>query len=130
MALEFIGLNIELVGIGIMKAEIKRMLSPITTERIQRMLIDQKVIITSGRFMIGGKDNFSIKINVKKGVEKPTDEVKRGEIVYDASTDSLLIALKSGKTKIKYSKMGQIKEGLELLEKIDRTVNIKISLLT
>lgn len=126
MAVEFIGLNIELIGIGVMKAEIKRMLSPITAERIQRMLIDQKVITTSGRFLVGGKDYFSIRMNIKKGIEKPTDDVKRGEIVYDASTDSLLIVLKSGKTKIKYSKMGQLKDGLELLEKIDRTINIKI----
>jgi hypothetical protein len=128
MSVEIIAINIELVGIGSIKAEIKRMLSPITTERIHRTLINEKIITTSGRFLIGNKDYFTIKLNLKKGVEKPTDELKRGEMVYDAATDSLFIALKAGKTKTKYSKLGEIKSGLELLEKAERTVSIKITL--
>jgi hypothetical protein len=118
-------IGIEIVGIGKSTAKIERIYSPITTERLTKAL----PINALGRFFIGGRDFFMIPIGIKKGAEKPVYEVEKGDLVYEASSDSLMICLNSCKTKTKVGRLGKIVSGLDLFEKIQRSNTIKLTLI-
>jgi len=124
MASEFYNIKLELIGIGVVAGKIERILSPLTIQRFIRKI----PMSALGRFFIGGKNYFMIPIGVKKGLEKPTDTVSKGNIVYEADSDSMMICLLDGKTRMKVSKMGTIENGLELFSKIQRSNSVKISL--
>ena len=125
MAVERYKIKIELIGIGDLSVEIERIYSPITTERLTKKI----PFSARGRFFIGGKDYFMIPVGIKKGIEKPKDSVKKGALVYEPGSDSLMICLKEGKTKMKVSLLGEITGGLEHFDKIKRSNGVKISFL-
>ncbi|MHA1729080.1 MAG: cyclophilin-like fold protein [Promethearchaeota archaeon] len=118
-------IRIELIGIGYLTAEIERILSPITTER----LIKKIPYSSSGRFFIGGKDFFTIPVGIKRGEEKAVKDVEKGDLVYDPSSDSLMICLKTGKSRMKINRLGKITSGLEHFEKVQRSNGVKISMI-
>jgi len=114
----------EIVGIGKATAKIDRILSPITTERLTKAL----PINALGRFFIGGRDFFMVPIGIKKGAEKPVNEAEKGDLLYEASSDSLMICLTSGKTKMKVGRLGKVISGLDVFEKIQRSNTVKNTL--
>jgi len=123
MSSETYNINFELIGIGNVQANIMRILSPLTIQRF----ISKIPMSALGRFFIGGRDYFMIPIGVKKGLEKQINSVSKGDIVYEADSDSLMVCLVDGTTKMNVSKMGIITGGLELFEKIKRSNSVKIS---
>lgn len=126
MAVERYHIKIELIGgIGVLLAEIERIHSPITIERLTKKI----PFSARGRFFIGGKDYFMIPVKIKKGNEKPKISVKKGNLVYEPSSDSLMICLKEGNTprNLKVSLLGEITEGLEHFDKVKRSNGVKIS---
>lgn len=123
MAVETYKIKIELIRIGDLFVEIERIHSPITVERLTKKI----PFSASGRFLIGGKDFFMIPIGIKKGIEKPKDSVHKGDLVYEPSSDSLMICLREGKTRMKVSFLGQITGGMEHFDKVKRSNGVKIS---
>lgn len=120
MALEPLEILIKLVDHGFLIAKIDRVLSPITTERLTRKLMQSNLLKTSGRYFVGGKKYFMIRVNIKKGTEKATNELSKGDIAYDPSSDSLLISLVDGKTRMKVNKLGVITRGMDKFDSIER----------
>ncbi|MCP4762254.1 MAG: hypothetical protein GY870_10775 [archaeon] len=116
-------MKFDFIGIGTLTAEIERLISPITAQRF----INNIPIKAQGRYFIGGKDFFMIPIGIKKNIESPTDILEKGEIAYEASSDSLMICLNSGKTMMNISKMGKVTSGLDIFEKIGRNNGVKIT---
>lgn len=125
MVLEGYKIKIELVQIGVAEGELIRIHSPITIERLVKKL----PLTGSGRFFIGSKTLFMIPVGIKKGAERPTNDVKKGDIVYEQSSDSIIICLANEKTRMKVSKIGRITKGLELFSKINRSNGVKISII-
>lgn len=128
MSVETVELLIKLVDHGILIAEIDRVLSPITTERLSRKLTQSNIIRTSARYYPGGKDYLMIRVNIKKGIEKPTEELNKGDFAYDPASDSLIISLKDGKTKMKVNKLGTITRGLEKIDTVERGCGVLLKL--
>ncbi len=122
MAIETYKIKIELIRIGDLFVEIERIYSPITTERLTKKI----PFSARGRFFID-RDYFMIPVRIKKGMEKPKDSVHKGDLVYEPSSDSLMICLKEGKTKMKVNFLGEITEGLEHFDKVKRSNGVKIS---
>ncbi|MHA1339529.1 MAG: hypothetical protein ACTSRZ_05230 [Promethearchaeota archaeon] len=128
MAEEKIFLQVELPNIGEIVLELKKILSPITIERIIRILKQEKEIKSICRYFIGTKDIMMIKINIHKELERPVSEMKQRDVAYEAITDSFLIALKDSKPRSQVSILGRVVKGFELFEKIPRSIGCKITL--
>ena len=120
-------IKLELADAGEIQAELTRILSPITISRLIKEIFENKQIITRGRFFIGGRKYFMISLNIKKGAEKAVNELSKGDVAYDPSSDSLMIALVDGKTRMKVNKLGCVISGLEVLEKVQRGCGVKIT---
>ena len=123
MAIEHYELIIEFIGVDSCVGILERIKAPLTIERISRKIPFK----ASGRFYIGGRNYFMIPIGIKKGLEKnPTDEVDKGDLVYEPNSDSIFICMISGKTGMKVTKIGKITENLSVLEKIQKYSPVSI----
>ncbi|MBN2157367.1 MAG: hypothetical protein JW776_15080 [Candidatus Lokiarchaeota archaeon] len=124
MAIESYELEFEFIGLDSCFGSLERIKAPLTIERISRKIPFK----ASGRFYIGGRDYFMIPLGIKKGLEHPTDTVEKGDIFYEANSDSLFICLKAGSVGMAVTKLGKIVENLEVLNKISKysPVNIKL----
>ena len=118
-------LIIELVDYGRMLIDIRRVSSPITTEK----LLTKFPMRSFGRYYAGsGKDYFVIQVDVKKGAEKPSHgPFEVGEVVYEPNSDAIMICLKEGETKMVVSKLGKVIKGLGLFDKIERSCRTKMA---
>ena len=124
MAIETYELEFEFLGLDSCYGYLERIKAPLTIERISRKL----PIKASGRFYFGGRDYFMIPIGIKKGLERPTEDVEEGDLVYESNSDSIFICLKPGKMSMKVTKLGKITENLDAAKKIQKysPVSVKI----
>ena len=110
-------LRFEFLGLDSCFGYLERIKAPLTIERISRKFPSFKA---SGRFYFGGKDYFMIPVGIKKGLERPTEEVEEGDLVYEPNSDSIFICLKPGKMSMKVTKLGKITENLEAAKKLQK----------
>ena len=118
-------LEIEVINLGKIIIELERTKEPITIGRIIKKL----PLNISGRFYFGGRDYFMIPIGIKKSVERKTSEVHKGEVLYDASSDSLVISLKDGESPFSLISIGRVTKGIENFEKIAKRAPLNIKLM-
>jgi len=128
MAEEKVILEIEFPNVGIIELELKKILSPLTIEKIIKLLYSNKEIKTMARYYIKAKDIYMIKINLQKEAERPVFEMKKGEVAYEPLTDSILIALNQCKLNSKISILGKIIKGNEILERLPQSTGCKIKM--
>ncbi len=119
-----IPIKIELYGIGTLKGQIKRHLSPFSADAI----INKMPIILRGRFSFGSKKYWTLPgIKIYKGLNnKSVSEVKEGDIVYNPKTDELIIIIEALEMSNKVNIVGKVMSNLELLLKARNGLNTKI----
>ena len=116
MAIESYNIEFEFLGLDSCFGELERIKAPLTIERISRTIPFK----ASGRFYFGGRDYFMIPLGIKKGLERPTEEVEEGDLVYEPNSDSIFICLKPGKMSMKVTELGKITENLEAAKKLQK----------
>lgn len=106
-----IPIKITVVGKGVAKAELNRLTAPLTVEEIvKRLPINTRVSPAMGF--------ISILVNMKRGVEKPIDQVEAGTIAYWPRGDAICIYPKDFKPYGSVNNVGEILEGLELFDEV------------
>jgi hypothetical protein len=120
-----VNLDIELFGIGIMKAEIIRHIAPLTAD----IIIEKLPINKRGRFGFGGKKYWTLPgMEIYKGPnQKSLKEVERGDIIYNPKTDELIILIENFLMPNKVNKVGKVNSNLELLLEARNGLNTRIS---
>jgi hypothetical protein len=106
-------LRIEIVGKGLMEAEIVRHLSPATfTHIVAKLPLQGRINRYNDRFIY-------IITNISLGVEKGRNEFKRGDIAFLAMNGSLCFFLKDMKLARPMNPLGKISKGIEVFNKIN-----------
>lgn len=120
-----IPIKIDLFGIGTIKGVIIRHLAPLSADAILKKM----PFILRGRFSFGSKSYWTLPgLGIFKGLHtKSTNQVDKGDIVYNPKTDELLIVLKNFELPNKINKIGVIKENLEFIFKATNGLNTKLS---
>ncbi|TXT61025.1 MAG: hypothetical protein BAJALOKI3v1_830015 [Promethearchaeota archaeon] len=119
-----IPIKIQLFGIGVLKGEIIRHLSPLTSDAI----LDKLPLVLRGRFSFGSKKYWTLPgVEIYKGLnERANKESEKGDIVYNPKTDELIFALEDQVFPNKMNKVGEIQENLDLILKARNGLNTKI----
>jgi hypothetical protein len=117
-------MGIKLAGIGVVRVEIQRILSPMTVEALMRT----SPITSRGRPFLGNKNLYMISdLNLKVGIEKGKNEMEKGDIAYFAQQDALLIALESSKTPAAVNIVGRVTKDLELFAQAPKGTGVTIA---
>ena len=117
-------MGIKLAGIGIVRAEIQRIFSPMTVEALMRA----SPITSRGRPFLGNKNLYMISdLNLKVGIEKGKNEMEKGEIAYFAQQDAMLIALEDAKTPAAVNIIGRVTKDIELFAQAPKGTGITIA---
>ncbi len=117
-------IKIELFGIGALKGKIIRHLAPLSADAI----IDKMPIILRGRFSFGPKKYWTLPgLGIFKGPNtKSTNNVEKGDIIYNPKTDELIIIIENLEMPNKVNKIGKVDANIELLLKARNGLNTKI----
>ena len=106
-----IPIKITVVNKGESKGYLNRLTAPLTVETILQMLpINSRTSPAMG--------HVSILLGIKRGVEKPVERVKAGTIAYWPRGDALTIYPKDTRPYSAVNKIGEIKESLELFNRL------------
>ena len=106
-----IPIKITVVDKGESKGYLNRLTAPLTVETILQMLpINSRTSPAMG--------HVSILLGIKRGVEKPVERVKAGTIAYWPRGDALTIYPKDTRPYSVVNKIGEIKENLELFNRL------------
>ncbi len=119
-----IPIKIELFGIGTIEGNIIRHIAPLTADAI----IDKLPIVLRGRFSFGSKKYWTLPgVEIYKGTNpKSTDNVKKGDILYNPKTDELIIVLEDIEMMNKVNIIGKVDTNLEILLEARNGLNTKI----
>ena len=117
-------INIQLYGIGILKAIMIRHIAPFTADAV----LDKLPIILRGRFSFKSKRYWTIPdVKIFKGLnQSATKELIKGDIVYNPKTDEIMIILDSQVFPNKVNKIGEVLNNLDLVQKAINGLNTKI----
>jgi hypothetical protein len=110
-SLSKIPIKITLIGIGDAKAELNRLTAPLTVGAVlKRLPINARVSPAIGC--------VSVLIGLKRGSEKPKNNVKAGSIAYWPKGDSICIYPNDHKPYSAVNIIGKILVGLEIFQKV------------
>jgi len=120
-----IPIKIDLFGIGIIEGNIIRYIAPLTADAI----IDKLPLVLRGRFSFGSKKYWTLPgVEIYKGPNsKSTDNVEKGDILYNPKTDELIIALEDIEMTNKVNKIGKVDTNLDILLEARNGLNTKFS---
>ncbi len=120
-----IPIKIDLFGIGIIEGNIIRYIAPLTADAI----IDKLPLVLRGRFSFGSKKYWTLPgVEIYKGPNsKSTDNVEKGDILYNPKTDELIIALEDIEMANKVNKIGKVDTNLDILLEARNGLNTKFS---
>ena len=120
-----IPIKIDLFGIGIIEGNIIRYIAPLTADAI----IDKLPLVLRGRFSFGSKKYWTLPgVEIYKGPNsKSTDNVEKGDILYNPKTDELIIALEDIEMANKVNKIGKVDTNLDILLEASNGLNTKFS---
>jgi hypothetical protein len=120
-----IPIKIDLFGIGTLDGNIIRHIAPHTADAI----IDKLPLVLRGRFSFGSKKYWTLPgMEIYKGPNpKSSNNVEKGDILYNPKTDELFIALESIEMVNKVNKIGKVDTNLEILFQARNGLNTKIS---
>jgi len=120
-----IPIKIDLFGIGIIEGNIIRYIAPLTADAI----IDKLPLVLRGRFSFGSKKYWTLPgVEIYKGPNsKSTDNVEKGDILYNPKTDELIIALEDLEMANKVNKIGKVDTNLDILLEARNGLNTKFS---
>ena len=104
-----IPIKIKIVDKGVARGYLNRLTAPLTVETILQLL----PLNTRTSPAIG---HTSVLLGIKRGIEKPVNEVKRGTIAYWPRGDSLTIYTQDLKPYGQVNKIGEVEENLELFK--------------
>ena len=106
-----IPIKITVVDKGTAKGYLNRLTAPLTVEVILNLLpINSRTAPAMG--------HISVLLGIKRGTEKPVNEVEAGTIAYWPRGDALTIYPKDAKPYGPVNKIGEIEENLELFKKL------------
>ena len=106
-----IPIKITVVDKGTAKGYLNRLTAPLTVEVILNLLpINSRTAPAMG--------HISVLLGIKRGTEKPVNEVEAGTIAYWPRVDALTIYPKDAKPYGPVNKIGEIEENLELFKKL------------
>lgn len=108
-SLSKIPIKITVIDRGEAKGHLNRLTAPLTVQEILKILPLNTRTSPAMGFV-------SIIVGVKRGAEKPVDEVKAGTIGYWPRGDAITIYPKDMKPYGPVNKIGVVEEGLELFE--------------
>lgn len=106
-SLSKIPIKITLIDKGVATGYLNRLTAPLTVQEILKFLPLNTRTSPAMGFV-------SIIVGIKRGVEKPVDEVKAGTIGYWPRGDAITIYPKDMKSYGPVNKIGVVEEGLEL----------------
>ncbi|MBY8982325.1 MAG: hypothetical protein KGD57_05210 [Candidatus Lokiarchaeota archaeon] len=117
-------IDIQLFGIGILKALIIRHIAPFSADAI----LDKLPLGLRGRFSFGSKKYWTLPgVEIYKGLNQSAiKELEKGDIVYNPKTDELMIILENQEFANKVNKIGEVKNNLDLILKARNGLNMKI----
>ena len=120
-----IPIKIDLFGIGIIEGNIIRYIAPLTADAI----IDKLPLVLRGRSSFGSKKYWTLPgVEIYKGPNsKSTDNVEKGDILYNPKTDELIIALEDIEMTNKVNKIGKVDTNLDILLEARNGLNTKFS---
>ncbi|MEM3503407.1 MAG: cyclophilin-like fold protein, partial [Nitrososphaeria archaeon] len=72
------------------------------------------------------KDTIVMPFNIVVGKEKARDKYKRGDVVYSPQDGAIIIFLQDTVPSRAYNIIGEVEEGMELLDSIKYAESIKI----
>jgi hypothetical protein len=104
-----IPIKITIVDKGVARGYLNRLTAPLTVETILQLL----PLNTRTSPAIG---HTSVLLGIKRGIEKPVNEVKTGTIAYWPRGDSLTIYTQDTKPYGPVNKIGEVEENLELFK--------------
>ena len=106
-----IPIKITVVDKGTAKGYLNRLTAPLTVEVILNLLpINSRIAPAMG--------HISVLLGIKRGTEKPVNEVEAGTIAYWPRGDALTIYPKDAKPYGPVNKIGEIEENLELFKRL------------
>ncbi|MBD3172398.1 hypothetical protein GF326_07995 [Candidatus Bathyarchaeota archaeon] len=106
-----IPIKITVVDKGTAKGYLNRLTAPLTVEVILNLLpINSRTAPAMG--------HISVLLGIKRGTEKPVNEVEAGTIAYWPRGDALTIYPKDTKPYGPVNKIGEIEENLELFKRL------------
>ncbi|MEM3404059.1 MAG: cyclophilin-like fold protein [Nitrososphaeria archaeon] len=111
--------RITIIGRGEVIASMYRHLSPSTLLRINRVIPFETHIVRQNNMVI-------MPINVVSGKEKIREEFKKGEIAFSPQESAIVIFLEDSRVTRKYSILGEVETGLELLNVIVHSETVKV----
>lgn len=85
-----------------------RYLSPLTSERIAMSLPLEGIVVNAG-------DAVYIPIDIEGNLEGVTNQLKSGEVGMNVERRMMIIALKDMKLGIRATRLGLVKEGLDVI---------------
>ena len=117
-------IDIQLFGIGILKALIIRHIAPFSADAI----LDKLPLGLRGRFSFGSKKYWTLPgVEIYKGLNQSAiKELEKGDIVYNPKTDELMIILENQEFANKVNKIGEVKNNIDLILKARNGLNMKI----
>jgi hypothetical protein len=120
-----VSIKIDLFGIGTIDGNIIRHIAPLTADAI----INKLPIVLRGRFSFGSKKYWTLPgLEIFKGSNpKSTNNVEKGDIIYNPKSDELIIALEDIEMPNKVNKIGKVDFNLEILLQARNGLNTKIS---
>jgi len=106
-----IPIKITVVDKGTAKGYLNRLTAPLTVEVILNLLpINSRTAPAMG--------HISVLLGIKRGTEKPVNEIEAGTIAYWPRGDALTIYPKDAKPYGPVNKIGEIEENLELFKRL------------
>ncbi len=102
-----------------------RMLSPLTCEAFIAALPKSGLGWTARQ----GSGYYMIQLEMKRGTEKATKEIQKGDVVYSPREDSLLLVFdEKAVPPSAVNKLGKITGNIEALKTAKRGINVTITL--
>jgi len=120
-----IPIKIDLFGIGTLTGIMMRHFAPLSADAI----LNKMPFVLRGRFSFGPKNYWTLPgVEIFKGTNpKSSQDVKRGDIVYNPKTDEFILIINDMKMPNKVNKMGEITSNLDLLLKARNGLNTKVA---
>ena len=120
-----ISIKIEILGFGTLEALIIRYLGPISADAI----LEKMPFVLRGRFNFGSKDYWILlNVGIRKGPDsKATENVEKGDIVYNPKSDEIFIIIEGCEMPNKINKIGKVTKNLDLLLEARNGLNCKFS---
>lgn len=121
---EIYQLNLKFDKFFDVEVTLTRMLSPLTCEALISALPKTGLGWTARQ----GSGYYMIQLELKKGTEKATKEIQKGDVVYSPREDSLLLVFdEKAVPPSAVNKLGKITSNLDALKTAKRGINVTIT---